>query len=74
MGGKSLHLRICLICRHVACRDDSSNRHASAHVHATSHSIMRSLEPGEDWSWCYPDEVGFVVGGIRGAAGVTASA
>jgi Zn-finger in ubiquitin-hydrolases and other protein len=65
-GGKWLHLRICLVCGHVACCDDSPNRHATAHAHATSHPIIRSLEPGEDWSWCYIDEVGFVVDGIRG--------
>ena len=66
MGGKWLHLRICLTCGHVGCCDDSPNRHATAHAHATSHPIIRSLEPGEDWSWCYIDEVEFVVDGIRG--------
>jgi uncharacterized UBP type Zn finger protein len=65
-GGKWLHLRICLTCGHVGCCDDSPNRHASAHAHAASHPIIRSLEPGEDWSWCYVDEVAFVVDGIHG--------
>jgi uncharacterized UBP type Zn finger protein len=65
-GGKWLHLRICLTCGHVACCDDSPNRHATAHAQATSHPIIRSLEPGEDWSWCYIDEVMFLVDGIRG--------
>src|SRR5207247_11283194 len=65
-GGKRLHLRICLICRHAACCYDSPNRHATAHAHATSHPIIRSLEPGEDWNWCYVDEVAFLVDGIRG--------
>ena len=37
-----------------------------AHAHATSHPIIRSLEPGEDWNWCYVDEVAFLVDGIRG--------
>ena len=23
--------------------------------------IVRSAEPGEDWSWCYVDNVAFVV-------------
>ena len=62
-GGEWLHLRICLICGHVACCDDSPNRHATAHAHATSHPIIRSLEPGEDWNWCYVDEVAFLVDG-----------
>jgi len=65
-GDKWLHLRICLSCGHVGCCDSSPNRHATAHARATSHAIIRSLEPGEDWSWCYADRVGFVVDGIAG--------
>jgi len=65
-GGKWLHLRICLTCGHVGGCDDSPNRHATAHHHATSHPIIRSLEPGEDWSWCYLDEVAFVIDALRG--------
>jgi hypothetical protein len=65
-GGKWLHLRICLTCGHVGCCDDSPARHATAHVHATTHPIVRSLEPGEKWCWCYEDEVGFVLEGLRG--------
>ncbi len=61
VGGEWLHLRICLSCGHVGCCDDSPNRHASAHARETSHPLIRSLEPGEMWSWCYVDEVGFVV-------------
>ena len=66
IGGKWLHLRICLICGHVACCDDSPNRHATAHAHATTHPIIFSLETGEGWSWCYVDEVAFLVDGIHG--------
>ncbi|HEY1360562.1 MAG TPA: UBP-type zinc finger domain-containing protein [Thermoleophilaceae bacterium] len=65
-GGKWLHLRICLSCGHVGCCDDSPSRHASAHAHAAEHPIIHSLEPGEDWSWCYIDEVGFVLPNLRG--------
>jgi uncharacterized UBP type Zn finger protein len=65
-GGKWLHLRICLSCGHVGCCDDSPNRHATAHHHATSHPIIRSLERGEEWSWCYVDEVGLLIEGVRG--------
>lgn len=63
-GGKWLHLRICLACGHVGCCDDSPSRHASAHARDSSHPIIRSLEPGEDWSWCYVDEVAFILDGI----------
>ena len=65
-GGVWLHLRICLTCGHVGCCDDSPNRHATAHHHATTHPIIRSLEPGEDWSWCYADEVALLIEGISG--------
>ena len=65
-GGKWLHLRICLTCGHVGCCDSSPNRHATAHHHETSHPIMRSLEPGEGWSWCYVDEVALAIDGVRG--------
>jgi hypothetical protein len=72
-GDKWLHLRICLTCGHVGCCDDSPNRHATAHHHATSHPIIRSLEPGEDWSWCYRDEVAFVLDGVRGTTRIPPS-
>jgi len=58
-GGTWLHLRMCRSCGHVACCDDSPNRHATAHHEATGHPVIRSVEPGEDWSWCYADEVMF---------------
>ena len=57
MGGKWLHLRICLECGHVGCCDSSKNKHATKHFHALQHPIMRSVEPGETWGWCYIDEV-----------------
>ena len=72
-GSEWLHLRICLSCGHVGCCDDSPNRHATAHAHATSHPIIRSLEPGEDWGWCYTDQVAFVVAGIRGSTRIPRS-
>jgi uncharacterized UBP type Zn finger protein len=65
-GGVWLHLRICLECGHVGCCDDSPNRHATAHYHGTGHPLIRSLEPGEEWSWCYVDEVGMAIPDIRG--------
>ena len=56
-GSRWVHLRLCLTCGHVGCCDSSPNRHATRHFHATSHPIVQSLEPGEDWRWCYADEV-----------------
>jgi uncharacterized UBP type Zn finger protein len=51
-----VHLRECLTCGSVGCCDSSPRRHASAHYSATEHPVMRSLEPGEAWRWCYVDE------------------
>lgn len=65
-GGRWLHLRICLTCGHVGCCDDSPGRHATAHANASEHPIIRSLEPGEDWCWCYLDEVGYLLPEIGG--------
>jgi uncharacterized UBP type Zn finger protein len=58
-GGSWVHLRMCQQCGHIGCCDNSPNRHATAHHHATGHPIIRSAEPGEDWSWCYVDELMF---------------
>jgi hypothetical protein len=57
LGDRWVHLRLCLSCGHVGCCDSSKNRHATAHFWSTRHPIVRSLEPGEDWRWCYIDEV-----------------
>ena len=59
MGDTWVHLRMCQNCGHIGCCDDSPNRHATAHFKATEHPIIRSAEPGEDWSWCFVDELAF---------------
>ncbi len=56
-GGTWVHLRLCVECGHVGCCDSSKNKHATKHFHKTKHPIMRSNEPGENWGWCYIDEV-----------------
>jgi len=58
-GGRWLHLRVCQECGHVGCCDNSPGRHATAHFQTVVHPIIRSYEPGEDWYWCYVDEVAF---------------
>jgi uncharacterized UBP type Zn finger protein len=55
-GDGWVHLRMCLTCGHVACCDDSKNKHASAHFRATDHPLVTSFQPGETWRWCYVDE------------------
>jgi uncharacterized UBP type Zn finger protein len=72
-GGKWLHLRICLECGKVGCCDDSPNRHATAHSHASGHPIVRSIEPGEAWGWCYLDEVMMNVPQVRGEIRIPSS-
>jgi membrane protein DedA with SNARE-associated domain/rhodanese-related sulfurtransferase len=56
-GDRWVHLRVCLACGHVGCCDDSRNRHATRHFEATGHPLIASLEAGEDWTWCYVDQV-----------------
>ena len=56
-GDNWVHLRLCLTCGKVGCCDDSKNKHATAHFHSTRHPIIESLEPGENWRWCYLDEI-----------------
>ena len=56
-GDTWVHLRVCLTCGHVGCCDQSKNRHATKHFHATGHPVIRSNEPGETWGWCYVDRV-----------------
>ena len=56
-GGSWVHLRVCLTCGHVGCCDSSAGRHADAHHQGTRHPLIRSMEAGEDWGWCYPDRI-----------------
>ena len=52
-----VHLRECLVCGHVGCCDSSKNKHATKHFHTTEHPLVQSFEPGEDWIFCYVDQV-----------------
>jgi uncharacterized UBP type Zn finger protein len=52
-----LHLRLCLECGYAGCCDDSKNKHATKHYHSTKHPVIKSFEPGENWKWCFVDEV-----------------
>ena len=58
-GGQWVHLRMCQTCGHVGCCDNSPGRHATAHSGSTGHPLIRSFEPGEEWFWCYIDDVAF---------------
>jgi uncharacterized UBP type Zn finger protein len=60
-GGWWVHLRMCHTCGQIGCCDSSPGRHASHHAREASHPLARSAEPGEDWTWCFVDEVAFVV-------------
>ena len=59
IGDQWLHLRLCLVCGHVGCCDSSKNQHATKHYHQTGHPVIRSFEPGENWEWCFIDELMF---------------
>jgi Zn-finger in ubiquitin-hydrolases and other protein len=64
-GGSWVHLRMCQTCGLVGCCDNSPGRHATKHSRSSQHPLIRSFEPGEDWFWCYPDELFF---DLEGAA------
>ena len=61
IGGEWVHLRECMVCGKIGCCDQSPNRHATAHFKESGHPLIRSVQPGEDWSYCYLDEAMFVV-------------
>lgn len=71
IGDSWVHLRLCLECGHVGCCDSSKNKHATRHFHQSRHPLVRSIEPGERWVWCYVDEN--MPGEIRGGVFVPAS-
>lgn len=66
-GGHWVHLRRCLECGHIGCCDSSPGRHATAHAHSTDHPLIQSFEPGEDWIYCYVDDVMFELEGGQGS-------
>jgi uncharacterized UBP type Zn finger protein len=69
-GDRWVHLRMCLSCGHVGCCDSSKNHHATKHFEATGHPLVRSIEPGERWVWCYADQI--MVAEVEGSAGTAA--
>lgn len=72
-GGRWCHLRICLTCGNVGCCDDSPGRHATAHAAASGHQLIRSIQPGEDWSWCFADEVAMRIPDVTGEPAIPPS-
>jgi uncharacterized UBP type Zn finger protein len=68
IGSSWVHLRMCMTCGKIGCCDSSPNKHASRHALEEDHPIARSAEPGEDWSWCFVDEVAFIVESSGAAA------
>jgi len=61
VGDRWLHLRMCMTCGKIGCCDSSPNRHARKHAGEEGHPIVLSAEPGEDWSYCFVDDAGFVL-------------
>lgn len=58
-GDDWVHLRLCMECGHVGCCDFSKNKHGTKHYHLTKHPVIKSFEPGEDWYYCYLDNLMF---------------
>lgn len=61
LGARWVHLRVCLTCGKVGCCDSSPNRHASGHAREVGHPLVHSAEPGEEWTYCFLDDVAFIV-------------
>ena len=59
-GDTPVRLRLCMTCGHIGCCGSSKNKHATKRFHSAKHPIMKSIEPGEDWGWCYVDEVNLI--------------
>jgi thioredoxin reductase (NADPH) len=70
-GDEWVHLRLCMTCGHVGCCDSSPNKHATKHAHRTKHPTIKSFEPGEDWAYCYPDDL--MIDGLSFLPGESAS-
>ena len=66
IGAHWVHLRQCRTCGKVGCCDSSVNRHASKHARATGHPLVHSAQPGEPWTYCFVDDVAFIVDGEEG--------
>jgi len=73
VGDPWLHLRICLTCGKVGCCDYSPNRHASAHAREIGHPLIRSIEPGEEWSWCFVDDLALLIPEVQGSTRIPPS-
>jgi len=56
-----VHLRQCLICGHIGCCNSSPKKHATAHFVSSNHAVIKSIEPQEDWGWCYVDELELIL-------------
>jgi uncharacterized UBP type Zn finger protein len=56
-GEEWVNLRICLTCGHVGCCEDSPNQHAKKHYHSSGHPVIQSFNPGENWVYCYAEDV-----------------
>jgi uncharacterized UBP type Zn finger protein len=57
IGDDWVALRLCLSCGHVGCCDSSKNKHGTKHFKSTNHPVIESFEPGENWKWCFVDEI-----------------
>ena len=59
IGSKWVHLRTCQTCGGTRCCDQSPKRHARKHANTTTHKVVASAEPGEQWMYCFEDDVFF---------------
>ena len=73
IGARWVHLRTCQTCGGTRCCDSSPNKHATAHFRSAGHPLMRSVQPGEDWCWCFEDELAMRIAQIEGSPSIPPS-
>lgn len=56
IGDTWVHLRMCLVCGKVGCCDQSPNQHTRRHWEQTTHPVIQSYEPNEEWVFCFADD------------------
>jgi hypothetical protein len=63
IGQGWVHPRICRVCGHVGCCDQSIGWHATDYFRTTGHPVMEAYYEPQGWGCCYIDEQMVDLGG-----------
>ena len=56
-GNTWVHLRTCQSCGMTLCCESSPNQHMRKHYETHGHPVVKSAEPGDNWAYCYDDNL-----------------